>query len=103
MNPIHVDYFLTLRLSGATQTKVSNRVVVDADASAEAQGAEAAVCRSVPASNAQWNIDQHINRLVTSGETSGAPNVVVLNTQGYNYGARALPQIQLEAALRRQR
>ena len=78
----------------------------DADASGESQDAAAAVCRAVPASNAQWNIDQHINGLVASGETAGAPDVVVLNSQGYNYGRRAVPQhgaLQPEAALRRQR
>ncbi len=78
----------------------------DTDASGEAQGAAAAVCQAAPASNAQWNIDQRVNRLVASGETAGAPDVVVLNSQGYNYGPRALPQpgtLPPEAALRRQR
>ena len=77
-------------------------------ASGEAQDAEAAVCRAVPASNAQWDLEQQVKRLVASGEIAGRPNVVVLNAQGYNYGHRAGPQLrglglealQLEAELR---
>ena len=64
------------------------------------------MCRSVPASNAQWDLDQQVDRLVASGEIVGAPNVVVLNTQGYNFGSRVDPRLQalqLEAELRRKR
>ena len=88
---------------------LSTGQAADPAAAGEAQGAERAVCRAVPASNAQWDIDQQFNRLVASGETVGAPDVVVLNTQGYNYGPRTdeqlrrlgLEALQLEAELRK--
>ena len=78
----------------------------DPAASGEAQGAEGAVCQAVPASNAQRDIDPHLDRLVASGEIAGSPEVVVLNNRGYNYGPTPQPELgalRLEAELRRQR
>ena len=81
----------------------------DPAVSDDAQGAEAAVCRAVPASNAPRDLEQQVDRLAASGQIAGSPNVVVLNTQGYNYATPADPQLerlrlealQLEAELRR--
>ena len=70
----------------------------DPAASAEAQRAEAAVCGA--AANLGWDLEQQITRRVARDETAGTANVVVLNTQGYNYGSAVNPQperIRLEA------
>ena len=78
-------------------------------ASAEAQGAEAAVCGVAPAAERR-ELEQLFDRLAAH-DALGTPNVVVLNAQGYGYGRRAdlqleriqLEALQLEAELRRAR
>ena len=82
----------------------------DPAASAEAQGAEAAVCGAAPAAERR-ELEQLFDRLAAHGALAGTPNVVVLNGQGYSYGHRAdlqpgraqLEALQLEAELRRAR
>ncbi len=76
----------------------------DPAVSGEAQGAEAAVCRAAPASIAPRELEQQITRSAARSEIAGTDNVVVLNTQGYNFGSRVDPRLQalqLEAELRR--
>ena len=81
----------------------------DPAASAEAQGAEAAVCGVAPAAERR-ELEQLFDRLAAH-DALGTPNVVVLNAQGYGYGRRAdlqleriqLEALQLEAELRRAR
>lgn len=71
----------------------------DPAASAEAQGAEAAVCGAAPAAERR-ELAQLFDRLAAHGALAGTPNVVVLNAQGYSYGHRAdlqLERVQLEA------